>query len=84
MVNSEPLRALGDFAGANRPGGCAGEDDFAARARRRCPSLNGSSAFKMTVPSGANRFGKRAFFLGDRFARSHELDVRDADIGDDG
>ena len=34
-------------------------------------------------PAGTHRFGERTFFLRNRVARSHKLDVCDPDIGDE-
>ena len=45
--------------------------------------LNGSSAFKISHPSDPIASAKRAFFISNRFARFHEFDVSNSDIGDD-
>ena len=83
--NSElgAVGALGDFASANRAAGCPGEDDSGASPRRyaiagRIICIQNDCALR------PDRFGQRAFFFGDRFTRSHKLDMRDADIGDNG
>ena len=55
-----------------------------ARLRSAMPLLNGSSAFRITVPSGPTASASAPFSLAIASRAPHEFDMRDADVGDDG
>ena len=73
--------ALGYFTGANCPGSCASKDDFGARARGDMLG-KGIIRIQNDRPISADSFDKGAFLLRDCLARSHKLNMRDADVCD--
>ena len=83
MVNSDPFALWVISPAQTVPPVVVRRKHFRARARgdflaERIVRIQNDRSF------GADRFGERAFLGGDRFARTHELDVRDADVRDDG
>ena len=55
-----------------------------ARVRFAIALAEGIVGIQNNAAAPADRFRQCAFFLRNRFARSHEFDVRDADVGNDG
>ena len=76
-------RALSQIGRAQRSFVRSGKNHVCAWVRFAIISAERIVRIQDQCPIRAERFGERAFFLRDRFARSHEFDVRDTDVRDD-
>ena len=85
LENSElrAVLALAYLGGADRSVSCARQGDFAARTRRDAIAER-IVCIQDDGPPNAHSFDKGAFLISNRFARTHELDVRNTDVRDDG
>ena len=79
------LGSIGALANFDRPHGSAGRSGKHHFRARVCGNFFAERivGIQNHCSSRAHRFHQRALFFCDCFTRTHEPDVRDADIGDD-